>query len=119
MDCHDKGEEEKRKDEHRPNQGETPAPAARFGSHIHGEHRDQDLEDVVVERSQELRPEERLETAGFKQALYFPMAMDVSLACITAKPHHPQRRPFFQVYHSPCAGLVDFRGVLCSMDPDA
>jgi hypothetical protein len=58
-------EEKEGEDEHGTHQGELAAPPASTGRHVNCEHGDDDLVDVVVESSQELRPEEGLEANRF------------------------------------------------------
>ena len=55
------GEEQERQDEDGADERQLRARAFALRRRVHGQHRDDDLEQVVVEGAEELRPEERLQ----------------------------------------------------------
>jgi len=63
------GEEQKRDDEDGSGERQIEAARAGIGGHVDGAHGDGDLVDVVVERTEELRPEEGLEAGVFQEGL--------------------------------------------------
>ena len=56
------GEEQERQDEHHADERELTAGVG-LRRRVHGQHRHDDLEQVVVEGAEELRPQERLQSA--------------------------------------------------------